>query len=203
MKPQIGFFVCVTWPQLNYHSSLTCISECGTPSWACFEKIKTFLFILMHILFTDDVWPGACMLCILSTCKTPNSRPVLLNWNSHDLIYRICKVIISDIILTITCDITLLFQVSTINTLKLPFKVVTQMLLLWHSESWFTATLKHLHWITATLKYLRFELPLLWVAAALKYRRFEVPPVPLLWSTAALKYNHNCRIPPVCGSFHE
>ena len=31
MKPQI-VFLCVTWPQFNYQSSSTCISECGTPT---------------------------------------------------------------------------------------------------------------------------------------------------------------------------
>ena len=29
------FFYWVTWPQFDYQSSSTCISECGTPSWAC------------------------------------------------------------------------------------------------------------------------------------------------------------------------
>ena len=35
MKPQIVFFYGVTWPQFDFQSSSTCISECGTPSWAC------------------------------------------------------------------------------------------------------------------------------------------------------------------------
>ena len=35
---QDWLFLCVTWPQLIYHSSSTCIYECGTPSWACFQS---------------------------------------------------------------------------------------------------------------------------------------------------------------------
>ena len=35
MRPGIGFFFSLTCPQLNFQSSSTCISECGTPSSTC------------------------------------------------------------------------------------------------------------------------------------------------------------------------
>ena len=43
MKPQIGFF--------DYQSSSTCISECGTPSWACFNFSLTLLGFETYIQY--------------------------------------------------------------------------------------------------------------------------------------------------------
>ena len=75
------------WPQLNYQSSLTCIYECGTPSWACFLLINDHFnwFILIYILYAlldawlltemsaERWWAHLLNTCIAAPTATPHS----------------------------------------------------------------------------------------------------------------------------------
>ena len=68
-----------TWPQLKYQSSSTFISECGTPSSACFASFSTssilsssLLIILLHLILESfdlclQLFPSSSLLsCILN-----------------------------------------------------------------------------------------------------------------------------------------
>ena len=93
MKPQIGFFYWVTWPQFDYQSSSTCISECGTPSWACFiiSVFKSSWIISVHrcsqcvnVLLFSTIMVSESHISLLSMFLIFNSNipPHLLTFNN-------------------------------------------------------------------------------------------------------------------------